>query len=484
MTVISFNEYSSYDGLALAGLVRRGDVSPEDLLETAMALTELINPEINALCQYFPDVAKQATMQGLPEGIFKGVPFLMKDIGAQMKGMPCSAGSRFLEGIIAPHDSELTRRFRETGSVIYGKTTTPELGLHITTESLLTGPTKNPWNTEYSTGGSSGGAAAAVAAGIVPFAHASDGLGSIRIPASCCHLFGLKIAPQRTPTGPDAGDISYGRAVEFIISRSVRDSAFMLDAVAGPDTGAPYWAPPPERSFSKELESDPKPLRIAMMEQTFSGMGIHQDCRAAVNHTSFLLESLGHHVEFAAPEFSWEEYNYALRVTGFSNLAAGFDMFGKILGRPPCEAKIEPLTWLSYLEGKSYTACDFHKSMKILAGIQRQIGKFFEQYDFLLSPVLSTPPFKLGDLMKPEDDLDLYWDRFSGDTYSPFTGPFNITGQPAASLPLYINEQGMPIGVQLVAKYGQEGPLLKLSAQLERVQHWSKQVPPIHASNL
>jgi len=476
---MTLEEYASYDATGLAELVRDKEVSPRDLVACALRAIEALNPKLNAVCQTYADEARAAADGPLPGGPFSGVPFLLKDIGAQMAGKRCDAGSRYFSGVVAPHDTELTRRFREAGVIIIGKTPTPELGAHVTTESVLTGVTRNPWNVDFSSGGSSGGASAACAAGIVPFAHANDGLGSIRIPASCCHLFGLKATRQRVPTGPDVGETGNGRHCEFIVSRSVRDSAAMLDAVAGPDIGAPYWAPPASGRYVDSVLPRGRRLRVAVMLDTFTGKPVHAECREAVEFIAALCHDLGHDVAFDAPKFDWTAYLSAVRTTGSSGIAAAAAAVEAKTGRAPTENDLEPLTWRMYREGLTLSAVDLQRALAVFGGVQRNVGAFFARYDVLLSPVLSTPPAPLGLLMTPGDDLELYWDRFAGDAYSPFCGLFNVTGHPAASIPARIGASGLPVGVQIAAGFGREDTIFALASALEASSPWDHMAPPV-----
>lgn len=474
----AFAEYGRYDGIGLGELVRSGQVSPLELVEAALDAVDALNPALNAICHLYADEAREIATGSLPDGPFRGVPFLIKDIGAQMAGKRCDFGSRLFAGAVASQDSELTRRFRDAGVVIIGKTTTPELGAHVTTEPVLTGPTRNPWSLDHSSGGSSGGSSSACAAGIVPIAHANDGLGSIRIPASKCHLFGLKPTRQRVPTGPDQGETGNGRHCEFIVSRSVRDSAVMLDMVSGADVGAPYWAPPPARPYRSEIVPPFRTLRIAVMDHTFTGAPVHADCAEAVLRMARLCETLGHEVEAARPDFSWDEYMHALRVSGVTSLNAAALAAEQSTGRKVGPDTLEPFTMGYFEEGARYSAADLHVALQGFGRVQRAVAPFFERYDVLLTPILSTPPARIGELMAPADDFELYWSRFAGDAYSPFCGPFNVTGQPAASIPALINREGLPIGNQLVAPFGREDIILALAAQLEQAAPWADNHPP------
>jgi amidase len=476
-------EYSKHDGLALAQLIRVGELTPLELIDAACEAVSRLNPELNAVCHDLSERAREACRGPLPRGPFAGVPFLLKDIGAQLKGAPYECGSRLMKGYLSTYDSTLTERFARAGLMTIGKTTTPEFGAQITTESLLTGVTRNPWNRTVTPGGSSGGAAAAVAAGIVPLAHANDGLGSIRIPASNCGLFGLKPTRQRTPAGPVNAEVSGGRGAEFVVSRTVRDSAALLDEIHGADPGAPHCAPAPRRPYMEELVLEERPLRIAVMERTFSGAPVHPDCAAAVATIAACCAELGHIVEVSAPRVDWTAYMWAIRLAGSASFAAGLDAAAGALGRKPTEANLEPLTYLSWLEGKKLLATDYFRAIDVFASLQRTLGRFFTGYDILLTPMLSQPPAAVGWLGTPDHDLDVFWEKFAGDAYSPFAGMFNVTGQPAASVPAIVTGTGCPIGAQLVAPFGEEGLIFRLAAQLERARPWHHQLPDTHLSS-
>lgn len=476
------HDYWQYDGLGLAELIRKREVTAAELLSSAREALAQLNPVLNVVCHDLSErarVAAAAIESGAP---FGGVPFLLKDIGAQMKGTAYECGSRLLRGNVSSYDSNLTTRFARAGLVTFAKTTTPEFGAQINTEPLLTGITRNPWNPGVTPGGSSGGAAAAVAAGIVPIAHANDGLGSIRIPAANCGLFGLKPTRQRTPAGPVSAEISGGRGVEFVVSRSVRDSAALLDAVHGMDVGAPHCAPAPRRPYVEELSVERNPLRIALMDRTFTGAAVHPECARAAQDLGRLCADLGHSVEEAAPKFDWNAYMWAIRTAGSASFAAGISGVSRALGREPSLENLEPLTWLSYLEGRTLRAEDYFKALDVFASVQRTLGMFFQRFDILITPMLSQPPADIGWLGTPGDDLDRFWQKFGGDEYSPFAGVFNVTGQPAASIPCHETGDGRPIGTQIAAPFGEEGLIFQLAAQLERARPWRERIPGIHVS--
>lgn len=478
------SDYWKYDGLGLAELVRRGEVTASELAETALDAAARLKPLLNAICHDLGDYARAVARSVTADAPFAGVPFLLKDLGAQLQGTPYECGSRLMQGHVSTHTSNLTQRLVHAGLVTIGKTATPEFGAQITTEPALTGITRSPWNPDVTPGGSSGGAAAAVAAGLVPLAHANDGLGSIRIPAANCGLFGLKPTRQRTPAGPFEAEISGGRGVEFVVSRTVRDSAALLDAVHGADVGAPHWAPPPRRPYVEELSVAATSLRIALMDRTFTGALVHPDCRNAARALGTLCAQLGHVVEESTPHIDWGAYLRAIRTAGSASFAAGLTAAGRATGRRPSPENLEPLTWLSYLEGKGLSAEDYFGALETFAGLQRGLGRFFEQYDILITPMLSQPPALIGWLGTPDHDLDVFWEKFAGEAYSPFAGVFNLTGQPAAAIPCHVTEDGRPIGVQVVARFGDEGALFRLAAQIESAQPWLHNRPEIHVANV
>jgi amidase len=477
---MSFREYASYDGLGLAELVAKGEVTASELVEEAIARIEEHNPTLNAVIHKTYEAARKAA--GNPpakgqEGIFQGVPFLLKDILGDCKGVPTTSACRFFTGLIAPVDSELVVRYKRAGFIPLGKTNAPELGILPTTEPLLYGPSRNPWNTLHSTGGSSGGSAAAVAAGILPIAHANDGGGSIRIPATCCGLVGLKPTRGRNPLGPMFGDLMSGLVCEHVVTRTVRDSAAVLDCTAGPDVGDPYWAPPPERPYLEEVSRDPGRLRLACWSRTFRDEPIHPDCVAGVKKAAEICADLGHQVEEAAPTVDLDRINEAFTVLFAASCVANIDTVALVTGRKPTSEFFEPLTWALYERGKDVSGAQYQISLGNLQLASRQIAAFFEKYDAWISPTLGTPPAKLGTINPSEADLDRALDPVLA--YVPYTYVFNGTGQPAISLPLHQSDDGLPIGVHLVGRFGDEGLLYRLSAQLEKACPWIDRKPPI-----
>jgi len=469
--------YESYDALGLAELVRRGEVRPGELLEAAIERAERLNPKINAVVIPLYDEARREIASGAPEGPLGGVPFLLKDLYAYYAGVRITHGSQMFSDFVPDHDSELVARYRRAGLVIFGRSASPEFGLVTSTESKLFGATRNPWNLERIAGGSSGGAAAAVAAGIVPAAHASDGGGSIRIPASCCGLFGLKPTRARTPSGPDAGEGWSGMSTAHVVTRSVRDSAALLDASQGADLGAPYWAPPPERPYMEEVSTAPGRLRIALQTRAFNGVETHPDCIAAAEDAAKLCAGLGHDVEPAELSIDIEGFARASQVIIAANLRATLLDRAAELGRELSPEDVEPMTHVMASVVKDVEAADYARAIRTIHGLGRQVAHFLERYDVLLTPTLATPPFEIGRLSLSASDLPVFMESLLGTI--GFTQLFNATGNPGASIPLYWNEAGLPIGVQLVGRFGDEATLLRLAAQLEQERPWWERRPPL-----
>ena len=493
-----FTDYTRHDGLGLAALVRSGQVSAAELLETAFARIEAHNPALNAVIRTRHEQARAEAARIDPAAPFAGVPFLIKDLLATLAGEPTASGNRLLANLPMPRDSELVRRFRATGVHIAGRTNTPEFGLMPYTEPALFGPTHNPWSLAHSPGGSSGGSAAAVAAGLVPLASGGDGGGSIRIPASCCGLFGLKPSRGMTPTGPEFGELWHGFAIEHVLSRSVRDSAAMLDATAGADPGAPYAAPLPSRPFLEEVGADPGRLRIAFTrEPLFGHSAVHADCVAGLEDTARLLESLGHHVEEEAPPIDREACAVAFANVIAAETRAEIDQLAVLTQRAPHRRDYEPATYTTGLLGRSISAATYAGSVRTLQLAARKMAPFFERHDVLLTPTLGAPPALIGALQPTGAELRLMrvvntfnagWllkslgaVRLQAEktfAYIPFTPLFNVTGQPAMSVPLHWNAAGLPIGMQFVARLGEDATLFRLAGQLERARPWFDRRPP------
>jgi amidase len=465
------------DAIGQAELVHRKEVSPLELVNAAIGRIERLNPRLNAVITPTYDDARAAAGGRLPDGPFTGVPFLVKDLIAVQGGVRLAAGSRFLRDLVPDHDSELVRRLKRAGLVILGRTNTPELGILPTTEPRRFGPTRNPWDLGRTAGGSSGGAAAAVAARMVAMAHGNDGGGSIRIPASCCGLFGLKPTRARNPLGPDLGDIMGGLVVEHALTRSVRDSAALLDATAGPDPGDPYWAPPPARPFRDEVGAPAGRLRIACTTASATGVPIHADCVAAVHDAAALCRDLGHEVVAAGPTVNGDLLTEAFIVIWSAGVAWTIDGLARLTGRAPAPEQFEPLTWALHELGRQHGAPTYLMAQSALQRISRDVARFFADYDVWLTPTLGEPPVPLGTFDAPPDNP--LAPLFRSAAFVPFTPLANITGQPAMSMPLYWNTEGLPVGTHFVARFGDEATLFRLAAQLEAARPWIHRRPPV-----
>jgi len=473
--LLAFSEYESFDAVGLSRLIASREVSPAEVLETAIARVEAVNPGINAVVHKMYDSARATIAAGPPSGPLAGVPFLIKDVGSLCKGAPCGNGSRLFDGFIADHDDTIVERYRAAGLVIIGRTNSPEFALSPTTEPLANGPTRNPWDLTRSVGGSSGGSAAAVAARLVPAAHAADGGGSIRVPASNCGVFGLKPTRARTPSGPSAGEGWGGMLVAHAVTRSVRDSAALLDAIAGPAPGDPYWAPPQQRPFIQEVGADPGRLRIAVMTKSPTGGGVHPQCVAASMKAASLCSELGHRVEEAEPKVDMAAMRWARDVVVSACVSDEINTRLEALDRQLRAGDLERITELQAERGARYSARDYVRATTILHGIGRQFAAFFADYDALLSPVLAQPPEPLGSTDMMSADAKAFVERLFH--LLCFTRHFNVTGGPAASIPLHWTPEGLPIGVQFAANFGNEALLFRLAGQLEQAMPWHDRRP-------
>lgn len=478
-------DLADLDATAQAELVRSGEASPLELVDAAIARIERLNPQLNAVIHPRFEQAREAAAGDLPAGPFRGVPILFKDLFCAVAGDPYHEGMRFLKdaGYRARRTDELARRYLDAGFVYLGRTNTPELGLVPTCEPHAYGPSRNPWDTTRSTGGSSGGSAAAVASGMVPVAHANDGGGSIRIPAAACGLVGLKPSRGRVSLQPETDPLMNPLPVELCVSRSVRDTAAVLDAVQGRATGDTVVAPPPARPYRDELGADPGRLRVGVLTENPLGTGdVHPDCVAAAEETARLLESLGHDVERSHPKaLDSPELVGQFTVLWSASVPAIFAAFELEVGRPVTAADVEPLTWALAELGKGTTAVQLIAALAACQQYTRAVASWWEVdgFDLLLTPTLAEPPVELGTFDTPDEPL-LGFIRAA--EYVPFTPPFNVTGQPAISLPLAENAAGLPIGVQLVGAYGSEDLLLRVAAQLEAARPWAGRRPAVHAS--
>ncbi|HVS66642.1 MAG TPA: amidase [Thermoanaerobaculia bacterium] len=470
------DDYLLRDAVGLAELVRRREVSPRELLETAIALAEERNDAINALVVPFFERAVDEAEE-LPEGPFRGVPFLLKDLYAALAGVPLTNGSHLYEGFVPQWTSEVVERYRRAGLAIFGRTASPEFGVTTTTESRLHGATRNPWNLEHSAGGSSGGAAAAVAAGIVPAAHASDGGGSIRIPASCCGLVGLKPSRGRVSFGPEQGEGWAGMSIHHVVSRTVRDSAALLDVIAGNAPGDPYSAPHQERPFREEAGRDPGRLQVAWTTHAFNDVDTDPECVAAVESTARRLEALGHVVEEARPAIDGDALADAARVIVGTNLRLGLEQRARQLGKTLEPNDVEPITWSTATSVDDRPLTAYPSAVNMIHAIGRSLGRFFGSWDLLLSPTMPAPPQRIGALALDHPEPRTFLANLKRTI--GYTQLMNAAGNPAISLPLHWSEQGLPVGVQLAAPLGGEPALIRVASQLEQAAPWSDRRPAI-----
>jgi len=472
------------DATEQAELVRTKQVSPVELVDAAIERVERVNPQLNAVIHPLFESARERAEGDLPDGPFRGVPMLFKDLGCAVEGDPYHEGLGIAKrlGSRARHTDELARRYLGAGFVCIGRTNTPEMGLVPTTEPYAYGATRNPWDTERTPGGSSGGSAASVAAGLVPVASANDGGGSIRIPASCCGLVGLKPSRGRVPVDANLGDpLASMLVVDLAVTRSVRDTAAMLDVASGPAVGDTVIAPAPARAFVSELTADPGKLRIGvLLHDPLSGEQAQPECVAAAEDAARLLESLGHTVEQDAPK-ALDDPEVVGQFTALwaGGLAAEISTWESELGTTITQADVEPLTWGLLELGRATSVADYVNAIRMLTAKSRGIAQWWaDAFDLLLTPTLAEPPVPLGTFDTPDEPI-LGFMRAA--TFTPFTPVFNITGQPAISLPLSTSSDGLPIGIQLVAAYGREDLLLRVAAQLEIAAPWADRHPSVHA---
>ena len=493
-----FKEYEQYDGLGLAELIRTRQLSAAEVCAAAMARIERFNPQINAVVTRMFESARRALAEGLPSGVFQGVPFLLKDLLCACAGAPLSFGCKALKNFIPDHDSELVRRYKQAGLVILGKTNTPEFGIVAYTEPELFGPTRNPWNLSRTPGGSSGGAAAAVAAGMVPLAGGGDGGGSIRIPAAYCGLFGLKPSRGRIPTGPDFGELWQGAVVEHVITRTVRDSAAMLDSIWGADVGAPFIIAPPERPYLEETRREPPHLRIAFNARSPIGMPVHPENEKAVLQTALMLQKLGHDVAEASPDLDGRALARTYLTMLYGEVAADLRDLESVLGRPARPQDVETATWTLGLLGLCEPAAAMAGARRLWGRAARTMGRFHETYDLYLTPSTAQPPARIGELQPKPYEIGALkivnrlglgrWLQRSGIidriaiqnmARTPFTQLANFTGQPAMSVPLHWTREGLPCGVHFMARIGDEATLFRLAAQLEKEKPWFQHRPAL-----
>ena len=471
----AFTDYEDHDAVGLAALVARGETTPEALLEAAIERVDARNETVNAVTNRLYDYGRQAIADGLPDGPLKGVPYLLKDLSASLAGCPTTRGCRFFEDVVPSEDSELVKRLKRAGVVIFGRTNTCEFGLSLTCEPQLHGPTRNPWDPTRISGGSSGGAAAAVGARMLPAAHASDGFGSIRAPAACCGLVGLKPTRGRNTMAPYMGEGLSGLSTEHAVSLSVRDSAAILDATCGPGAGDPYSAAPPDRPFLDQVATEPGELRIAYTCRVPNGAPVGADALRVLEETAGLAADFGHRVQEADPAIDGAAvvptFLTLMAVNTVVNLSSH-----PSAGRAAREDEVERITWLSAKMGEAIGGADCIRATQAMHRLGRQMAAFHRDYDVLLTPGLATgTAVKLGWLDMMMEDVDEYWHRVF--QFSPFTVWFNITGQPAIMLPIGTSADGLPVAVQAVAPYGDEATLFRLSAQLESARPWFNRKP-------
>jgi amidase len=470
---------SGYDALGLAELVRRKETHAEELLGWAIENLETVNPRLNCIAHTHYEEARAQIAAGLAPGAFRGVPFILKDLGIDLAGTVTSCGSRAFQDYRPSADSELAARYKRAGLVIFAKSTTPELGLAYTTESKAFGLTRNPWNAGRSAGGSSGGAAAAVAGGIVPMAHASDGGGSIRVPASCNGLFGLKPSRGRMPSGPQATERWLGLAISHAVTVSVRDSAALLDATCGMEPGSRYCAPqPPADGYLHALERPPQKLRIALMTNSPTGTPVDPECTAAARHAAKLCEALGHRVEEAAPELDSRAMTAGFLTVVGALTAQTLRDRGTERGTPVSPEELETVTSIFWNRGREASGLALADANDAFQAAAIAMANFLSSYDVLLAPALARPPAPLGVLGLSPVDLAAYTREVT--TYNPFTALANMTGQPSMSVPLFWTSDGLPVGALFTGRYGEESTLLGLAVQLEQAQPWA----PKRADNL
>ena len=470
-------EYDSYDALGLAALIARKQITPLELLGAVRQKVEALNPKLNAFCHLFFDKAEAQIKQGLPAGPFKGVPFALKDLGQYLSGTITSAGSRVWKDAVADFDSTYVARLKRAGLVIFAKTNSPELGLTTTTESVLYGKTHNPWNLERTSGGSSGGSAAAVASRILPAAHASDGGGSIRIPASCCGLFGLKPTRGRVPMGPSQFEGWNGFSHHHAVTISVRDSAALLDATAGAELGSPFLSPAPSRPFLSETRVAPGKLRIALCIDTPGGTPLDPECKKAAVEAAKLCESLGHRVEEQKLPIDNAMMREAFLTVINVSIARTLADAARTLGRAVTEKDVEPVTWSMSQAGRRTDVIAYSRAIATTHQVGLAMARFHEKYDVVLSPTLAKPPVPLGVLSLSPENMQTFTKEIT--EFGPYTALYNVTGQPSMSVPLHWTPDGLPVGVMFSGRFGDDATLLRLAAQLEKAKPWAGRKPDV-----
>jgi amidase len=496
---MSFPEYSKFDGLGLAALVREKKISARELVDEAIARIERVNPRLHAVVRIMRDEAR-ASAASQPSGLFAGVPFLLKDAHSAYAGVPLCEGSRALRDFVPSVDAELVRRHKQAGLIVVGKTNLPEFALRPVCEPAWMGPTHTPWKLGHTSGGSSGGSAAAVAAGIVPMAHGADGGGSLRIPAACCGVFGFKPSRGRMPSGPDCSELWLGYAVEHAITRSVRDSAALLDVTLGAQPGDAYQLPGPARPLLDEVVTPPGKLRVGFSKRPFMSASIHPDCVAAVERTAKRLADLGHRVEETDIEVDARAFGRDFFLLACLGAAMSIDEAAARIGRKIRRGDVETATWLCAKMAGQASAVAWTRARTRLNAFSRRVAKRFETIDVLLTPTLASPPVAIGALDPPAVErafqaivASLHLEfilRLPGVvdstvrkvfSFMPFTALANVTGQPCMSLPLDWNGDGLPIGSMLTGHMGDEATLFRLASQLEQAHPWGARRPPVHS---
>lgn len=472
-------DFTKYDAMGLAELVAKKEVSPTELLENALSRAEQAKDTLNCFSALFPDIGRAQIAEGLPDSPLSGVPFATKDLAIEIKTAPLTHGSRLFAGNVAQQDSTLTKRYRAAGLVLFGQTTSPEYGLTTSTESALYGPTRNPWNLERSSGGSSGGASATVASGVIPLAQASDGGGSIRIPAACTGLFGMKPSRGRIPMGPDRTEGWNGLSTVHCVSRSVRDSAALMDLTHGRETGSRYLSCPPETSFLEASRTPPGPLRIALWKIAPNGTRPGIDAQNGLNATVRLLQALGHHVEEGAPQIDGEAIGKSMLMTVSAETALMVDERAKVLGRDLTDEDLEPITRGMVSLGRRVSMAEYARANQAFQTAAIQFEAWMDEGDFdvCLMPTLSREPVQLGKLSLSPDDNDEYGQLVAA--YAPHAAVFNQIGCPAMSVPLHWSDNNLPLGMMFGARYSEEHLLYRLAGQLEQAKPWFDKTPPV-----
>ena len=497
---MAFRQFGEYDAVGLAELVAKREVTPLELVDAAIERIESVNGDLNALVTPMYDAAREVAKGDIPDGPFRGVPFVLKDLLAMYEGVGLTSGSRFYRDWVPRYDSELVRRHRRAGLIVVGKSNTPELGLVPVTEPELHGPTHTPWKLGHNSGGSSGGSGSLVGARAVPMAHGGDGGGSIRIPASCCGCFGLKPSRGRTPPGPDASEQWRGFAIEHVLTMSVRDSAAMLDATSAPDPMSRHHAPRPERPFLREIGADPGKLRIAFTTRPFLPSKPHPDTVRAVEETASLLRDLGHHVEEATPKVDAMQFATDFVLLVATETATGIAEAEEVVGKPATRQDFETSTWLVAMLGRQISALDMALAERRLHALARRVAEWFADWDLLLTPTLALPPpphyalqpkgveallhetvaaARLGPLLRIPKVIELLASKIF--EFIPWTPLMNLTGQPSMSVPIHWNAQGLPIGSMLTGRYGDDALLIRVASQLETARPWRDRRPVVDA---